>query len=283
VAGIEATREIFAADASAAVAAAEQIGYPVVMKAVARALVHKSDIGAVKLALANPEDIPRCLARHNERSSQSLAESEMAGCLVQEMASEGVEIILGAKWDPQFGACRHGRHGRRFRRDHGRMSHSRSRRSRALGRARCSNRYACGRSSWVHADARQCDVDALVDALQRVSGIAHALGPQLLELDVNPLLVRQHGVIALDARATLAAPISDVEAPVSYDPLISASPGVGLDHVRSYWSATAGEAAADDGRLTGTIDTRGRDNRCGLYGSVVRVSPCARLRLAGDR
>jgi acyl-CoA synthetase (NDP forming) len=47
------------------------------------------------------------------------------------------------------------------------------------------------------------DVDAFVDALVRVSWIAHALGPRLAELDVNPMLVQSRGVVALDARATL--------------------------------------------------------------------------------
>jgi acetyl-CoA synthetase (ADP-forming) len=47
-----------------------------------------------------------------------------------------------------------------------------------------------------------CDVDSLADALERLSWIAHVLGPRLVELDINPLLVQQCGVIALDARAT---------------------------------------------------------------------------------
>jgi acyl-CoA synthetase (NDP forming) len=47
-------------------------------------------------------------------------------------------------------------------------------------------------------------VDALADAIANVSWLAHALGPALAELDLNPLLVQEDGVIALDARATIA-------------------------------------------------------------------------------
>jgi hypothetical protein len=47
-------------------------------------------------------------------------------------------------------------------------------------------------------------VPALVDALVRLSLLAHTLGSRLVELDVNPLLLRADGVVALDARATLA-------------------------------------------------------------------------------
>jgi acetyl-CoA synthetase (ADP-forming) len=51
------------------------------------------------------------------------------------------------------------------------------------------------------------DLDALADAVARLSELAAALGPRLAELDINPLLVREpgRGVIALDGRATLEA------------------------------------------------------------------------------
>jgi succinyl-CoA synthetase beta subunit len=47
-------------------------------------------------------------------------------------------------------------------------------------------------------------VEALTDALVKLSWIAYSAGARLVELDINPLLVQQHGVIALDARATIA-------------------------------------------------------------------------------
>ena len=50
------------------------------------------------------------------------------------------------------------------------------------------------------------DLEALIDTVVRVSWLATKLGPRLAELDINPLLVRAagHGVVALDARATLS-------------------------------------------------------------------------------
>ena len=204
IAGIEATWEIFAGDAEAAVAAAEQIGYPVVMKAVARGLVHKSDIGAVRLGLANPEairaawrDIASAVRRH-------LPEGEFAGCVVQELASQGVEIILGAKWDAQFGAVVMAGTGGVFVEILNDVAVALA----PLTAERARSMLETLRVWPLLVGARgraPCDVGALVNALQRISALAHALGPRLVELDVNPLLVRQQGVIALDARATLAA------------------------------------------------------------------------------
>jgi acyl-CoA synthetase (NDP forming) len=198
------TREIFAADADAAVAAAEQIGYPVVMKAVARALIHKSDIGAVKLALANPEAIRGAWHDIAEAVRSRLPEVELAGCVVQEMATDGVEIILGTKWDPQFGAVVMAGTGGIFVEIMNDVALALAPLTRNRARAMLEGLRVWPLLTGARGRA-PCDVEALVDALERLSGIAHALGPRLAELDVNPLLVRQQGVVALDARATLAA------------------------------------------------------------------------------
>lgn len=87
--------------AEKALAAAEQIGYPVVLKAVGPDLVHKSDLGAVKLDLRNRDDLERALAEIDRSLAAGGAKAE--GYLVQEMASGGHEIIFGLSIDPRFG------------------------------------------------------------------------------------------------------------------------------------------------------------------------------------
>ena len=206
VAGVAVTQEIFAADAGAAVAAAERIGYPVVMKAVARALVHKSDIGAVKLGLANPEAIRAAWHDIADAVRNRLPEGELEGCVVQEMASGGVEIILGAKWDAQFGAVVMAGTGGVLVEIMNDVALALAPLTRDRARAMLETLRVWPLLAGARGRA-PCDGDALVDALQRVGAIAHALGPRLVELDVNPLLVQRQGVIALDARATLAAEI----------------------------------------------------------------------------
>lgn len=208
-AGIPATPEILAADAEAGVAAADTFGYPVVLKAVCRELVHKSDIGAVKLALQDAaavreewRDIASNVARH-------LPEARFEGCLVQPMVVGGVELILGTRWDAQFGPVVMAGAGGIFveiiKDTVLALSPLTSERALLLLRQLRVTPLLEGARGRPRAD-----VGALADAMVRLSWVAHALGPQLMELDVNPLLVRTSGVVALDARATLARKSQDL-------------------------------------------------------------------------
>jgi len=80
---------------------AEEIGYPLVLKAVGRELVHKSDVGGVQLDLRSLEDVERALAEID--SSIAAAGRTLDGYLVQEMARGGHEVIFGLSIDPRFG------------------------------------------------------------------------------------------------------------------------------------------------------------------------------------
>ncbi len=85
-----------AADAHAAVAAAETLGYPAVLKAVRPGLVHKTEVGAVRLGLADAGAVRSAFA--------ALTDTLGPGpVLVQAQAARGVELVLGATRDPTFG------------------------------------------------------------------------------------------------------------------------------------------------------------------------------------
>jgi acyl-CoA synthetase (NDP forming) len=119
------------------------------------------------------------------------------------MAAGGIELILGARWDPQFGAVAMAGAG-------GILVEIMSDVALALAPLGRGDAHTLLQSLkiWpVLNGARSrpaVDVEALTDALIQLSWIAHTAGPRLLELDVNPMLVQQHGVVALDARATIA-------------------------------------------------------------------------------
>lgn len=202
-AGVRTTQDILALDERAAVDAASRIGYPVVMKAVCRDLVHKSDIGGVMLGLADADAVRRVWNQIVASVERHLPGSTLDGCVVQTMVEGGVEIILGAKWDPQFGAIVMVGAG-------GTLVEVMNDVALALApvsptRARMLLE---GLQMWPLLEGARgrpaADADALADALVRVSRLAHTLGPRLVELDANPLLVQAHGAIALDARATIA-------------------------------------------------------------------------------
>jgi len=97
---IPVTREILAVTAPEAVSAAEKIGYPVVLKACAPHLMHKSDIGAVALNLKNAREVETAY-----RDIAARLDITPDGMLVQEMVIGDRELVVGLTREPQFGPC----------------------------------------------------------------------------------------------------------------------------------------------------------------------------------
>ncbi|HZS82930.1 MAG TPA: acetate--CoA ligase family protein [Stellaceae bacterium] len=207
--GLPLAREILAKDSDEAVAAASSIGYPVALKGVTRDLVHKSDAGAVKLNLRDEaalraawEEIMRALAR--SRSDAAQPANGIEGCIVQEMVEGGAELILGIKRDPQFGpVVLVGSGGilvellRDVELAPAPLSHAAA--LRLLRRLR---------SAPILDGIRgqpPLDLDAAADAVVRLGWLAADLGARLVDLEINPLVLRRRGrgAVAVDFRATL--------------------------------------------------------------------------------
>lgn len=99
--GIPLARWKSVATAEEAVAAAKEIGFPVVLKAIAPDLVHKSDVGAVRVDLRDEESLTQALKEVSD--SVGRAGHRIEGWLVQEMAKGGHEVIFGITTDPRYG------------------------------------------------------------------------------------------------------------------------------------------------------------------------------------
>jgi acetyltransferase len=99
--GIPLARWRMVASREEALAAAHEIGYPVVLKAVAPDLVHKSDVGAVQVDLRTEAELDRALERIE--TSVGAGGHRVEGWVVQEMARGGHEVIFGITTDPRFG------------------------------------------------------------------------------------------------------------------------------------------------------------------------------------
>lgn len=86
-----------------AIAAARQIGFPVVLKIASPQISHKSDVGGVKVNLKSPEEVQAAFLDITSRAQRLRKEAYIMGCLVQGMVPDGKEVIIGFKRDPQFG------------------------------------------------------------------------------------------------------------------------------------------------------------------------------------
>lgn len=185
--------------AAAAGEAAAALGGTVALKAIAPDLVHKTEAGAVRLGLA-PERTADAARQMHERLTA--AGSPPSGFLVQRMANEGVEMIVGVVHDEQFGpvvACGAGGVLVELIKD---VSVRLTPLSRHDAREMVDElRTRPLLSGYRGSPAR--DVPALVDAVLRVGALVDDL-PQVRELDLNPILVHEEGATIVDARIRVA-------------------------------------------------------------------------------
>ncbi len=102
--GLPTPKTVLARSSDEAVAAAEEMGYPVVLKIASPHISHKSDVGGVKVNLQNAGEVMANFKDITARAQRMRQGAYIAGCLVQEMAPPGVkEVIIGFKRDEQFG------------------------------------------------------------------------------------------------------------------------------------------------------------------------------------
>jgi acetyl-CoA synthetase (ADP-forming) len=202
--GIPVNRGEIARTPAEAVRIAERIGYPVALKAVSRGLVHKSDVGGVRLNLRDADATAAAFAEVIGRVSKAGSTSDLEGCLVQEMVDGGLELIVGVRREPGIGPIVMVGAG-------GILAELIADTAVAVApvgphRARALLRRL---RLWPVLDGRRgkppLDVAGVADVVGRLSVLALQLGHRLIDLEVNPLVVRPagQGVVAVDARATL--------------------------------------------------------------------------------
>jgi acetyl coenzyme A synthetase (ADP forming)-like protein len=180
--------------------AAEEIGGEVALKAAGEGLLHKTEIGAVRLRLQGREQVITAAWQiAGDLESKGLPARSF---VVQRMAEGGVEMLVGVACDRQFGpvvACGAGGTQVELMKDVS-VRLSPLTKDDACEMIRGLKTYPLLSG---FRGAPSCDVPALEDALLRVSRMVEDL-PQIAELDCNPLLVRQNGAVILDARIRVA-------------------------------------------------------------------------------
>ena len=211
--GIPITDTELAQTPDEAVAAAEDIGYPVVAKLLSRTVTHKTDVGGVVLNLQTPDAVRDAFETIRESVTAKAGAEHFEGVTIQPMINwSGYELIVGSTPDPQFGpVLLFGMGGQLVE----------VFRDRALAlpplnttlARRLIERTKIATALHGVRGRKAIDLDVLAALLVRFSELV-AEQPRIAEIDINPLLASPERVIALDARVMLhPASIADADLP----------------------------------------------------------------------
>ncbi|MGQ0512243.1 MAG: acetate--CoA ligase family protein [Betaproteobacteria bacterium] len=194
--GVPVVEERLARTVDEAVAAARALGYPVVLKAESPTILHKTELGVVRLGIADEAGV----RRHFAEITNAARGHELAGILVQPMAG-GVEILVGARMDPAVGpVVVVGSGGLLVELMQDSVAAlapvTMAQARRMLERLKGYNLLTGFRGG------QPVDVDALAEAVARISEFAADFAGEISELDVNPLHCSAERIVAVDALIT---------------------------------------------------------------------------------
>ncbi len=211
-AGIAAPAEILAADPDAAAAAAEKIGFPVVLKIVSPEILHKTEIGGVVLNIETTDAVRTHYTDILERARAAHPDAKIDGILVCEMAGEGTEMILGVQHDPVFGPVVMAGLGGVFTEVLNDVAFRRAPFDKATALAMLESLKG---AALLHGarGGKPADTDALAEVIAGLSVFAEANAGVIESIDINPLLVRPEGggTAALDAVIATRSPDTPAE------------------------------------------------------------------------
>jgi acyl-CoA synthetase (NDP forming) len=198
-AGIRVPAGDLARTADEAASIAKRIGYPVVLKAQAAALSHKTEAGGVMLNLADEAALRAAWDTMMASVKRAAPGVTLDGALVEKMSPKGLELMIGAKRDPEWGTVLLLGLGGIWVEALGDVqllpgTADKAQVLEALQKLRSAKLLAGVRG------APPADIDAIADAVLAVGRLMAAV-PELTEIDVNPLMVhgKGQGVTALDA------------------------------------------------------------------------------------
>jgi acyl-CoA synthetase (NDP forming) len=200
--GLPIVPEHSCADPASAVAAAEALGYPVVLKILSPDIVHKSEIGGVLLGVRDAAAVREGFATLTARAAVAMPDARLSGVLVAKQMAGGTECILGIHRDPVFGPVAMVGLGGIFVE----ILHDVAFRRCPFGASEAEAMIRSLRGAPLLLGARgrpPADIPALADALARLSQFAHAAGARLRSVDVNPVFIMPEGQGAFAADAVI--------------------------------------------------------------------------------
>lgn len=208
---IPAEQAVLAHSAAEALVAAESLGYPVVMKVSSPDITHKSDVGGVRLNIANAQAVRSVFNEMMESARLHNPQSRIDGITVERMyeTDAGRELMLGVIRDPVFGpVISFGAGGTAVE-----ILRDRAVALPPLNRYLTRKLVDQTRIARLLGDFRHLppvDREALESVLMRLSEMVCEL-PEIREMDINPLIADHRGAVAVDARFSVAFPPPDVD------------------------------------------------------------------------
>ncbi|OYT60833.1 acetyl-CoA synthetase [Euryarchaeota archaeon ex4484_178] len=202
--GLPVPKGKLARSAEEAVKIARAIEYPVVMKIVSPDIVHKSDAGGVKVNIKSDEEVRKAFEEIIENAQRYDPRAEIMGVYVQEMAPWGTETIIGSVNDPQFGPTVMFGLGGIFVE----ILKDVTFRIAPFGKDDALDMVKEIKGYGILKGARgekPRDIEAIADAVSRLSQLVWDFREDIKEVDANPVIVYEKGLSVVDARIILRA------------------------------------------------------------------------------
>jgi acyl-CoA synthetase (NDP forming) len=199
--GIKTVLTRLARDRDELIQKADEIGYPLVMKIASEQIVHKTDIGGVKLNIRNEDELLKSFREMYTNIKSNVADAIIDGVHLQRQHGEGVEILIGGSRHEGTGPVIVLGLGGIYTEILDDVSFALA----PVSRPEAQEMIGQLRSKAILAGARgsdAVDADLIVDVIVRVSKLLEDF-PQIRDLDINPFTVNASGGVALDARAVL--------------------------------------------------------------------------------
>ncbi|MDO8751353.1 MAG: acetate--CoA ligase family protein [Dehalococcoidia bacterium] len=199
--GIPVVKARLATSQREAAAIASEMGFPIALKIMSPEIIHKSDVGGVRLGLKSQAEVRRAYSEIVSAAKRSNAAAHILGVSVQAMAPPGVEVILGMTQDPQFGPVL------MFGLGGVMVEVLKDVAFRLVPLTRYDARQMVREIRGYpilngYRGHKPVDVAALENSLLKLSRFIEA-HPEVNELDMNPVFVYPKGVLAVDARVIL--------------------------------------------------------------------------------
>ncbi|MGI6486110.1 MAG: acetyl-CoA synthetase [Thermoanaerobacterales bacterium] len=184
-----------------AAAAAEEIGFPVVLKVVSQDIIHKTDVGGVKIGLSSKQDVEKAYEAVMDSVYKNVPSARIEGMLIVEQAQKGTECILGMVKDKQFGPALMFGLGGVFVEVLKDVSFRVLPLTQTDALEMIKDTKAYKVLSGVRGEPAK-DIRALSEAILSLAKLVEQ-NPSIKEIDVNPVIVYEKGVKVLDARVII--------------------------------------------------------------------------------